>query len=168
MGYPLGKAQLLSYFFSSWDPLYYHASVAAMNQIHMDHGVPLKRGKKFDPAKDIDSLPRGPWVMVAPMSIGRSRLMAHLRKRYGAILVSFSGWAVRPGFRYSMGSDYSFPLSDHCDYQELVKLVEAVSPEIVYTVHGFAAEFARDLRRMGFSARTLAAYQSSLSDFGGD
>jgi len=165
MGYPLGKAQLLSYFFSSWDPLYYHESVAAMNEIHMGHGIPLKKGKKFDPVKDLHSLPKGPWVMVAPMSSGRTRLMAHLKKKHGAILVAFSGWAVNSGFRYSMGSDYSFPLSDHCDYQELVKLVEAVSPEMVYTVHGFAGEFARDLRKMGFSARPLAAYQSSLSDF---
>jgi putative mRNA 3-end processing factor len=136
-----------------------------MNKIHVDHGVQLKPGRKFDPAGDVDSLPRGPWVMVSPMSSGRSRLMAHLKKKYGAILVAFSGWAIKPGFRYSMDADYALPLSDHCDYQELVKLVEAVSPEVVYTVHGFAAEFARDLRRMGFSARTLSAYQSSLSDY---
>jgi len=165
MGYPLGKAQLLSYFFSSWDPLYYHQSVASMNKIHVDHGVPLKPGRKFDPDGDADSLPRGPWVMISPMSSGRSRLMAHLKKKYGAILVAFSGWAVNPGFKTSLGADYALPLSDHCDYQELVKLVGAVSPEVVYTVHGFAAEFARDLRRIGFSARTLSAYQSSLSDY---
>jgi len=35
----------------------------------------------------------------------------------------------------------------------------------VYTTHGFAAEFARDLRRVGFSARTIAPYQSSLFDY---
>jgi putative mRNA 3-end processing factor len=166
MGYPLGKAQLLSYYFSSWEPLFYHKSVARMNTIHMEHGVPLKPGRTFDPAEDGESLPHGPWLMVAPMASARSRLMAHLKKRYGAILVAFSGWAVRPGYKYSMGADYSFPLSDHCDYPELVKLVEAVSPETVYTVHGFAAEFAGDLRKMGFSARTLGPYQSSLSDFG--
>ena len=165
MGYPLGKAQLLSYFFSSWDPLYYHQSVAEMNKVHVAHGVQLRAGKKFDPAKDMDSLPSGPWVMVSPMSGGRSRLMAHLKKKYGALLVAFSGWALKPGFRYAVGSDYAFPLSDHCDYQELVRLVQAVSPETVYTVHGFAAEFAADLRRMGFHARTLSAYQSSLSDY---
>ena len=165
MGYPLGKAQLLSYFFSSWEPIIYHRTVAEMNMIHVAHGVPLKPGMSFDPAKDKDRLPRGPWVMVSPMSSGRSRLMAHLKKEYGAILVSFSGWALGPGYRYAMGADYSFPLSDHCDYEELVKLVQAVSPEMVYTVHGFAAEFAGDLRKMGFSARPLAAYQSSLSDF---
>jgi len=165
MGYPLGKAQLLSYFFSSWDPIFYHESVATMNSIHMDHGVPLKPGRRFDPLKDQDRLPRGPWVMVSPMSSGRSRLMAHLKKEHGAILVAFSGWAMGQGYKYAMGADYSFPLSDHCDYQELISLVQAVSPEMVYTVHGFASEFARDLRRMGFSARPLAAYQSSLSDY---
>ncbi len=165
MGYPLGKAQLLSYFFSSWDPIIYHERVDTMNAIHIRHGVPLKPGKRFDPARDKDSLPRGPWVMVSPMSSGRSRLMAHLKKEYGAILVAFSGWALGPGYRYATGADFAFPLSDHCDYQELVGLVQSVSPEMVYTVHGFAAEFARDLRRMGFSARPLAAYQSSLSDY---
>ena len=165
MGYPLGKAQLLSYFFSSWEPLIYHERVAAMNSIHVDHGVPLRPGRRFDPEKDEDSLPRGPWVMVSPMSSGRSRLMSHLKKRYGAILVAFSGWALGSGNRYMMGADYSFPLSAHCDYQELISLVQSVSPEMVYTVHGFATEFARDLKKMGFSARPLAAYQSTLSDY---
>jgi putative mRNA 3-end processing factor len=165
MGYPLGKAQLLSYFFSSWDPIFYHENVERMNRIHIEHGVQLKPGRKFDPMKDQDRLPHGPWVMISPMSSGRSRLMAHLKKRYGAILVAFSGWALGPGYRYTMGADYSFPLSDHCDYQELIGLVQAVSPEMVYTVHGFAAEFALDLRKIGFSARPLSAYQSSLTDY---
>ena len=165
MGYPLGKAQLLSYFFSSWEPLFYHENVENMNRIHTAHGIPLKSGVRFEPSKDLDSLPQGPWVMVSPMSTGRSRLMSHLKKEYGAILVAFSGWALGAGYRYTLGADYSFPLSDHCDYQELINLVQAVSPEMVYTVHGFAAEFARDLRKMGFSARPLSAYQSSLSDY---
>jgi len=165
MGYPLGKAQLLSYFFSSWDPIFYHDSVATMNRIHIAHGVQLKPGRSFDPERDAESLPHGPWVMVSPMASGRSRLMAHLKKKYGAVLVAFSGWALGPGYKYTMGADYSFPLSDHCDYQELIDLVQAVSPEMVFTVHGFAAEFARDLRQIGFSARPLGGYQSQLSEF---
>ncbi len=167
MGYPLGKAQLLSYFFSSWDPVFYHESVAEMNRIHIEHGVPLKAGKPFHPATDLDRLPHGPWVMVSPMASGKSRVMAHLKKKYGAILVAFSGWAMGAGYRYMMGADYSFPLSDHCDYQELLNLVQAVSPEMVYTTHGFAAEFASDLRKVGFSARPLGPYQSQLSEFSG-
>jgi putative mRNA 3-end processing factor len=168
MGYPLGKAQLLTYFFSSWDPFFVHDSVARINEIHLKHGVPLKVGKRFDPERQADSLPHGPWVMISPLSHGRSRLLAHLKKRYGAVLVAFSGWALDQGYAASMGADYAFPLSDHCDYQELAKLVHDISPEIVYTTHGFAEEFARDLRRLGFSARTLAAHQSSLYDYSAD
>jgi len=165
MGYPLGKAQLLAYYFSSWEPLFFHASVATMNEIHVDHGIKLKAGSRFHPSEDADSLPGGPWVMVAPMSSSRNRLMSHLRKKYGAILVAFSGWAMGAGYSRFLGTDYSFPLSDHCDYPELIKLVEAISPETVYTTHGYSSEFASDLRRMGFSARTLSPYQSSLSDY---
>lgn len=165
MGYPLGKAQLLGYFFSSWGPLYYHVAVAKMNEIHRSHGVPLREGRPFDPKADLNSLPKGPWTMISPMSSSRSKTMSHLKKKYGAVLVAFSGWALGQGYRYSLGADYAFPLSDHCDYPELVKLVENVSPELVYTTHGFEREFAGDLRRMGFGARTLTPHQSSLFDY---
>jgi putative mRNA 3-end processing factor len=165
MGYPLGKAQLLSYFFSSWEPLFVHGSVAAMNSVHARHGVALKRGSLFDPTKDIDAFPRGPWTMIAPLLGGRSRLMSHLKRKYGAVLAAFSGWALRAGYSSSLAVDFAFPLSDHCDYPELMRLVQEVSPELVYTTHGFAAEFASDLRKVGFPARTLSPYQSSLSDY---
>lgn len=165
MGYPLGKAQLLSYFFSSWEPLFFHEGVARMNKIHADHGVQLRAGKSFDPSTGADEIPSGPWVMIAPMSSGRSALMSYLKKKHGAAIVAFSGWAIREGYRSSLSADYAFPLSDHCDYPELVELVKRVSPEIVYTTHGFAAEFAGDLTKMGFSARTINPYQSSLSDY---
>lgn len=165
MGYPLGKAQLLSYFFSTWDPLYFHEKVSTMNEVHRRHGVPLRTGHVFDPAKGADSLRKGPWVMISPMMGSRGRLMSELRKKHGAVVVAFSGWAIHPGYARSLGADYAFPLSDHCDYPELVKLVQDVAPDLVYTTHGFAEEFSSDLRRMGFSARTLSPYQSSLFDY---
>lgn len=165
MGYPLGKAQLLCYFFSSWSPLFIHEEIARFNEVHRKHGVALRAAHHFDPSQGVDSLPRGPWVMISPMLSGRNRLMAALKKQHGAVTVAFSGWALGGGYSRAMGVDHAFPLSDHCDYPELIKLVEEVSPEMVFTTHGFAQEFARDLRRMGFSARTIAGYQSSLFDF---
>ena len=165
MGYPLGKAQLLSYYFSSWSPLFVHEAVARMNSIHTRHGVKLKEGTVFDPAKDLDNLPQGPWTLISPMSSGRSRVMSHLKRKHGAVLVAFSGWALGGGYSRSLAVDRAFPLSDHCDYPELMKLVQDISPEMVYTTHGFATGFASDLRRVGFSARTIAPYQSSLYDY---
>lgn len=163
MGYPLGKSQILSYLFSSWNPLFVHEAVDQMNGVYRDSGIPLKPARRV--SKSLDGLPQGPWVMIAPMMGSRNRLAVRLKKEFGAVLAAFSGWAVERGYGGSLGADYSFPVSDHCDYSELLKLVEEVSPEVVYTTHGFTAEFARTLREAGFDAKPLEGFQSALSDY---
>jgi DNA ligase-1 len=67
-----------------------------------------------------------------------------------------SGWAVEPSAIYRYQVDAAFPLSDHADYNDLVRYVELVNPERVLTLHGFAAEFARDLRDRGIEAWALS------------
>jgi DNA ligase-1 len=43
-------------------------------------------------------------------------------------------------------------LSDHADYADLLKFVEQVQPTRVFTLHGFAREFAQTLRERGVEA----------------
>ncbi len=43
-------------------------------------------------------------------------------------------------------------LSNHADFWELVRIVEMITPEKVFTVYGFAEEFARILRGLGYDA----------------
>ena len=167
MGYPLGKSQILSSLFSSWNPLFLHESVDQMNEIYRRSGIPLKPALKRI-SKSLDGLPQGPWVMIAPMMGSRNRIAVRLKKEFGAVLAAFSGWAVERGYGGSMGADYSFALSDHCDFAELLRLVEDVDPEVVYTTHGFTAEFARTLRAEGFDAKPLDGYQADLSDYRSD
>jgi Cft2 family RNA processing exonuclease len=66
-----------------------------------------------------------------------------------------SGWAFDPSTRYRYGADAAFCLSDHADYQDLLHYVEQVHPERVYTVHGYATDFAAELRRRGCDAHAL-------------
>jgi Cft2 family RNA processing exonuclease len=66
-----------------------------------------------------------------------------------------SGWALDPSARFRYGADASFCLSDHADYQDLLAYVAQVQPECVYTVHGYATEFAAELRRLGYRAHAL-------------
>ena len=54
-----------------------------------------------------------------------------------------------------MKVDAAFPLSDHAGYDDLLRCVELVNPSRVFTTHGFAREFARDLRARGVEAWTL-------------
>ncbi len=46
-------------------------------------------------------------------------------------------------------------LSNHADFWELVRIVERVRPEKVFTVYGFANEFAKILGGMGIEARSI-------------
>lgn len=156
MGYALGKAQLLTKMFGHWDPVYVHDSVAKMNSVYLDLGVDLKNALSHTEAEARDLLSKNkPWIMVAPLMSGRSAFVQDMKRKYGAVTVGFSGWALDAGFRYRMGLDYAFPMSDHCDYSELVEAVRACAPDKVYTFHGFAEEFAASLKTMGFDAEPV-------------
>ena len=51
-------------------------------------------------------------------------------------------------------------LSNHADFWELVRIVERVNPERVFTVYGFAQEFARILRGLGYNAIEISSKQN--------
>lgn len=164
-GYALGKAQVLSYLFSSWSPIYVHESVKKMNQVCSSLGVPLNSFKSYFEARKEGLLDRRPWILIAPSYSPNNSMISYLKERYNASTLSFSGWAVDMHTRNSSGDHY-LPLSDHCDFDDLLKVVKKVDPEEVYTVHGFPREFAHELRRKGYYAKALGGSQSSITDFG--
>jgi Cft2 family RNA processing exonuclease len=66
-----------------------------------------------------------------------------------------TGWAMDSGAMYQSRADAAFPLSDHADFPDLLAFVDKVKPKVVYTVHGFAKEFAATLRARGIEAWAL-------------
>src|SRR5262249_27405445 len=74
----------------------------------------------------------------------------------GKRVALISGWAVDPHAVYRYQVDAAFPLSDHADYDDLLRYVELVHPRRVLTLHGFAAAFASDLRARGLEAWALS------------
>jgi putative mRNA 3-end processing factor len=170
MGYSLGKAQLLTKMFGDWDPVYLHDSVAKMNSVYSELGVDLKAAMSHSEAESLGLLSRNrPWLMIAPLSSARSTFVKEMKDKYGAVTIGFTGWATGNRYKYMMGLDYVMPMSDHCDYSELVAAVKQCRPEKVYTFHGFASEFARTLRGMGYDAQPVEKAGSgrdcSLEDF---
>ena len=75
--------------------------------------------------------------------------------RYRTALVS--GWAKDAEFARLFGADMTFDLSDHCDFDELMDVVERTGADQVYTVHGYTEDFARSLRKRGIRASALEA-----------
>ena len=91
-------------------------------------------------------------VLICPPSANRSRMLEKIPRKRVAMI---SGWAVDPNAIYRYQVDAAFPLSDHADYDDLLRYVELVRPKRVFTLHGFAAQFARDLRERGIEAWAL-------------
>lgn len=101
---------------------------------------------------ELDGEPVTGRVVIAP-PVGKEEIRR--LGRYRTALVS--GWARDPDFARLFGADATFDLSDHCDFDELLEVVERSGADQVYTVHGFTEDFARTLRRRGIRAWALEA-----------
>jgi DNA ligase-1 len=149
LGYSLGKAQeiLCALDGAGLTPML-HGSVFAMTRIYEQFGQAFCKYVRYN-ANDVAGK-----VLICPPSANRSRMLEKIPRKRVAMI---SGWAVDPGAIYRYQVDAAFPLSDHADYSDLVRYVELVQPKRVLTLHGFAAEFARDLRDRGMEAWALSA-----------
>ena len=159
LAYPLGKAQELAYELRG-RPMRMQRSICENNRVLAEHGLEL-------PTCGLEDARHGQPCMYITSGLGKeSALVARLVKD-GAKTASFSGWSVnRFAGRASQRTDEEFPLSDHCDYNELLEFVRLCDPGRVLTTHGFASEFAASVRsELGIEARALERGQWSLDSF---
>lgn len=148
LGYSLGKSQeLLCSLGDAKLPIALHGTVYKLTQIYEQFGQCFPKYERYDPASA-----RGK-VLLCPPSITNSAMLRNLGKTHVAVL---TGWAVDANCRYRYQADAAFPLSDHADFADLIELAKRVAPKKVYTLHGFAADFARTLRAQGFDAQALS------------
>lgn len=148
LGYSLGKSQeLLRGLTDAGLPILLYKSVHELTQIYEQLGQTFPPYEKFD-----GKASTGKVLICPPMS----NLAATMRKVGRVRTAVLTGWAVDPNCRFRYQTDAAFPLSDHADFPELVEFVKRVAPKKVYTLHGFAADFAQTLREMGFDARALS------------
>ena len=148
LGYSLGKAQeiLCSLDGAGLTPML-HGSVYRMTRIYEQFGQSFCNYVRYN-ANEVAGK-----VLICPPSTNRSQMLEKIQHRRVAMI---SGWAVDPNAIYRYGVDAAFPLSDHADYDDLIRYVGLVRPRRVFTLHGFAAEFASDLRMRGVEAWALS------------
>ncbi|HET9375516.1 MAG TPA: ATP-dependent DNA ligase, partial [Chthoniobacterales bacterium] len=146
-GYSLGKAQeILAALFGSGLRILLHPAIFRMTKLYEALQDRLPPYSLYRP----QDLPGS--VLICPPSANRTRLVQSIKARKTAML---TGWALNPGANYRFQCDAAFPLSDHADYSDLLKYVDLVQPQRVFTLHGYAHEFAEDLRRRGVEAWAL-------------
>jgi DNA ligase-1 len=148
LGYSLGKAQeiLCSLDGAALTPML-HGSVYQMTRIYEQFGQSFCKYLRYNP-NDVAGK-----VLICPPSANHSQMLEKIGRKRVAMI---SGWAVDPNAVYRYQVDAAFALSDHADYNDLLRYVELVGPRRVFTLHGFAASFARDLRERGIEAWALS------------
>jgi len=157
-GYSIGKAQELTKIsnkFLDETPLV-HPTIFEPNKVYEQSGTKLGKFELLNHNfKEFN-------VLIIPPHLLNPDLIKALEISSGRKVSSavFSGWNGFYGTK-------SFPLSDHADFNQLIKYVKESGAKNVLTHHGFAEQFASSIRRkLGINARPLnKSSQSNLLDF---
>jgi putative mRNA 3-end processing factor len=156
--YSLGKGQEVLACLDGVDyPIYLQTAHWKMATLYKDLGVKLPPFEQYRPGQKIKN-----GVLLCASGCRRGAWFGRLERTRTAYL---SGWALDRWARWRFGSDEAFPLSDHADYEDLLEYVRLTGAKAIHTVHGFADEFARDLRRLGYWAEPLRAPGPQLTLF---
>jgi len=143
-GYSLGKSQeILSALAGAALPVMLHPQTLRLTRVYESLGL------GFPPYAAFDATTCNGHVVICPPQAANAPFVRKIPRRRTAAL---TGWALDPGARFRYQCDAAFPLSDHADYPDLIRFVELTQPHRVLTLHGFAADFARDLRERGIEA----------------
>jgi Cft2 family RNA processing exonuclease len=153
LGYSLGKGQELTKALSNDFSVFVEESVYAFNKRTESLGIDLGA---YRPMSEFSN--KEDSVLIVPPQKGKN----FSSDRYSPAFAS--GWTVNGGW-WLRRFPHGFPLSDHSDFYDLVRFVEKVSPQVVYTTHGYAREFSQYIRERGFYSEPLSLVQKKLEDF---
>lgn len=146
-GYSLGKSQeLLSGLAGAGLPVMLHPQTLKLTRVYESLGLSFPHHREFAAGELAGH------VVICPPQAPASAFLKKIPRRKTAMI---TGWALDPGAHFRYQCDAAFPLSDHADYNDLLRFVEQVQPSRVLTVHGFASDFARTLRERGIEAWAL-------------
>ncbi len=147
LGYSLGRSQEILHLFTGTDfNVMLHPTVERVTRVYEAWG------RRFPPYTSFMPMLAPGHVIIAPQQAVQHEGFAGIAPCRTAVL---TGWALDRDTRYRGMADAAFPLSDHAGHDDLLRMVERVRPRRVFTVHGFATEFAATLRARGIEAWAL-------------
>jgi putative mRNA 3-end processing factor len=150
IAYSLGKAQrILLPIAEVTDKIFMHGAVYNMHTALVNAGWNLPSAKRvFDVTKE--ELKGS--VVIAPSGVeGSPWLKRFLPYEIGIC----SGWMQVRGNVRRKNADAGFAISDHADWNGLIKACKETGAECVYTTHGFQSVFTRYLNEQGIYSKEL-------------
>lgn len=150
--YVLGKAQrILSDLATLIDePVWIHGAIDSINVIYRSAGVRMAETRLVSSLEKRERL-SGALVMAPP-----SATMPGWLKRFKEPETGFaSGWMRLRGTRRRRSLDRGFAISDHVDWNDLVRTIAESGASRVLATHGDSAALIRYLRERGLDAEAL-------------
>ena len=162
-GYSLGKAQrLLANIDPSIGEIFVHGAIDNMNRALAQIGLQLPKTTRI--TREIEAEKFQGALILAPPGALAGPLARKFRQSSTAIA---SGWMSLRGARRRRAVDRGFVLSDHCDWDELNRAIQATGCENVYVTHGYTHVFAKWLREQGLNAKIVATeYEGESAEIG--
>jgi len=147
LAYSLGKAQrVLQHIKETAETIYAHGAIFNTQQTLIDAGFNLHPVVRITPETPKELLKGA--VVIAPPSADSSPWM----KKFTPYSVGVcSGWMQVRGNARRRNVDAGFALSDHADWECLLRTVKATGAERVFVTHGFQATFSRYLNEEGIA-----------------
>lgn len=158
--YALGKAQrLLSGLDGSLGPIFLHGATEKFIPAYESAGA------KFPPVQkaiaDTVKNQRGQGFVLAPTSADNTPWL----RKFGDVSTAFaSGWMQIRGSRRRRALDRGFVLSDHADWDGLLKAIDATGAENVWVTHGYTGPLVRWLRERGKNAEAIKTFFESARE----
>jgi putative mRNA 3-end processing factor len=159
--YALGKAQrLLVGLDPSIGPIFTHGAVENTNRVMREQGIDLPATELITRETDRKRFPGS--LIIAPPSALASPWSRQFKS---LVTAAASGWMTLRGARRRRGVDRGFVLSDHADWTDLNRAIEASGAERVFVTHGYTDIFRRWLIDQGIEAYEVKTeYEGELAE----
>lgn len=151
--YALGKAQRLISLLrrAGWDrPIFLHGALAKLCGLYEELGVPLG---PLLPVAGLEKSELVGEIVMAPPSALNDRWSHRLPD---PVVVAASGWMRVRQRAKQRGAELPLVVSDHADWDQLLRTVDEVNPVEVWVTHGREEALVHAVRESGRQARALA------------
>lgn len=152
IAYSLGKAQrVLQAVKRVASNIFAHGAIYNMHQTLLQSNI-LPQGTLPEIKRVMPDTPKDEFkgaVVIAPPSAESSPWM---RKFNPYSLGICSGWMQVRGNQRRKNADGGFALSDHCDWNGLLRAIEQTGAQKVFVTHGFQSAFSRYLNEAGIES----------------
>ncbi len=147
--YSLGKAQRVLGVLKPYAqrPIYCHGTVTPLNQCYQASGIKWAETKCLSQVED-DRVLRGELFLV-PQSFLKTEKAELLGTSFKTAFAS--GWMSKGGFGYN-SYDRGFVMSDHADWNDLLKTIQETGAKRVYVQHRGNGALVKHLKSMGIKA----------------